>query len=96
MSFEQNADRSINGIYSLIIGVAIGSILAVALPAVFQSLVDVMNDKINTIGMVTFLPEVVNVVKIHTIGMVTSLPKVVDFASPDVLESVQSVFKNAA
>ena len=34
----------------LIIGVAIGSILVVALPEVFQSLVDVMNDKINTIG----------------------------------------------
>lgn len=50
MSFEANADRSINGIYSLIIGVAIGSILVVALPEVFQSLVGVMNDKINTIG----------------------------------------------
>ncbi|MED3965791.1 MULTISPECIES: hypothetical protein [Niallia] len=50
MSFEANSDRSINGIYSLIIGVAIGSILMVALPEVFQSLVDVMNEKINTIG----------------------------------------------
>jgi len=50
MSFEANSDRSINGIYSLIIGVAIGSILVVALPEVFQSLVDVMNEKINTIG----------------------------------------------
>ncbi|MFI0952380.1 hypothetical protein ACH4Q9_40980, partial [Streptomyces sp. NPDC021086] len=60
MSFEANADRSINGIYSLIIGVAIGSILAVALPAVFESLVDVMNNKINTIGMITSLPKVVN------------------------------------
>lgn len=50
MSFEANADRSINGIYSLIIGVAIGSLLLVALPDVFQSLVDVMNTKISTIG----------------------------------------------
>ena len=49
MSFEANADRSINGIFSLIIGVAIGSLLLVALPEVFQSLVDVMNQKINTI-----------------------------------------------
>ena len=79
MSFEANADRSINGIYSLIIGVAIGTLLAVALPEIFQSLVDNMNDKINTIGMIT------------------SLPKVVNFASPNmVLDSVQSVFKNAA
>ncbi|MGM0941318.1 MAG: hypothetical protein ACQEWU_10200 [Bacillota bacterium] len=50
MSFEANADRSINGIYSLIIGVAIGSLLYVALPEVFQQLIDVMNSKIDTIG----------------------------------------------
>ncbi|WP_179123784.1 hypothetical protein [Paraliobacillus ryukyuensis] len=49
-AFEANADRSINGIYSLIIGVAVGSLLAVAIPAVFQSLIDIMNEKINTIG----------------------------------------------
>jgi len=49
MSFEANSDRSINGIYSLIIGVAIGSLLYVALPEVFQSLIDVMNAKIDTI-----------------------------------------------
>ena len=50
MSFEANADRSINGIYSLIIGVAIGTVLYLALPEVFESLVGVMNDKIDTIG----------------------------------------------
>ncbi|SEO07370.1 hypothetical protein SAMN04489762_3419 [Terribacillus saccharophilus] len=50
MSFEANSDRSINGIYSLIIGVAIGSLLYIALPEVFQSLIDVMNNKIATIG----------------------------------------------
>ncbi|WP_164072134.1 hypothetical protein [Terribacillus saccharophilus] len=50
MSFEANSDRSINGIYSLIIGVAIGSLLYIALPEVFQSLIDVMNNKIDTIG----------------------------------------------
>ena len=50
MSFEANADRSINGIFSLIIGVAIGALLLVALPEVFQSLIDVMNQKISTIG----------------------------------------------
>ncbi|MEC0709760.1 hypothetical protein P8881_19740 [Bacillus haynesii] len=50
MSFEMNADRSINGIFSLIIGVAIGTLLAGALPEVFQQLIDIMNKKINTIA----------------------------------------------
>ncbi len=49
MSFEANSDRSINGIYSLIIGVAIGTLLYTALPQVFQHLIDIMNAKINTI-----------------------------------------------
>lgn len=50
MSFEANADRSINGIYSLIIGVAVGTFMATAIPGVFTQLVDIMTTKINTIG----------------------------------------------
>lgn len=52
MSFEMNADRSINGIYSLIIGVAVGTLLAAAIPEVFQQLIDIMNKKINTIALI--------------------------------------------
>ncbi|WP_144481682.1 hypothetical protein [Bacillus pumilus] len=52
MSFEANADRSINGIYSLIIGVAVGTLLAAAIPEVFQQLINIMNKKINTIVLI--------------------------------------------
>gem|GEM_PF-3965299 len=50
VTFEANADRSINGIFSLIIGVAVGSLLAAAIPEIFQHLINIMNAKIDTIG----------------------------------------------
>ncbi|MEC0473696.1 hypothetical protein P8815_18315 [Bacillus altitudinis] len=60
-----NADRSINGIYSLIIGVAVGTLLAAAIPEVFQQLIDIMNKKINTIALIdTF--------KVSSLGLIKS------------------------
>ncbi|WP_226567790.1 hypothetical protein [Bacillus stratosphericus] len=65
MSFEMNADRSINGIFSLIIGVAVGTLLAAAIPEVFQQLINVMNKKINTIALIdTF--------KVNALGLIKS------------------------
>lgn len=73
MSFEMNADRSINGIYSLLIGVAVGTLMAAAIPEVFQQLINIMNKKINTIVLIdTFKANTFGFIKTNTFGFIKS------------------------
>lgn len=52
MAFEMDADRNVNGVFTMAIGVACGTFLLTAIPDIYKHILNNIDGKVDTYSMI--------------------------------------------